>query len=94
MLQHFRSQLSALGLSYTIDESGATIGRRYARNDELGVPFAVTLDFTTLEDNTVTLRERDTTRQIRLPLNDVPELVRNLCAGEASWEETSRGYQP
>lgn len=91
-LARFRRQLSALGLSYTIDESGATIGKRYSRNDELGVPFAVTLDFTTLEDSTVTLRERDTMWQIRLPLDDVPELVRNLCAGEVTWEAAFTRY--
>lgn len=82
----FRSQLSGLSLPYTIDESGATIGRRYARNDELGVPFACTFDFETLEDSTVTLRERDSTWQIRLPVSEVPRLVRKLCSGEVAWE--------
>jgi len=92
LLQNFRMELSSLGLSYTMDESGATIGRRYARNDELGIPFAVTLDFTTLEDATVTLRERDSMGQIRLPLGDVAELVRNMCAGESSWDAAFRQY--
>merc|ERR1711935_1055716 len=88
----FRKELSSFGLSFTIDESGATIGRRYARNDEIGIPFAVTFDFDTLEDASVTMRERDSTDQIRLPLKDVAEIVRNLCVGEGSWQQTSAKY--
>ncbi|CAE8594853.1 unnamed protein product [Polarella glacialis] len=89
-LNVFRQQISALGLSYTSDESGATIGRRYSRNDELGIPFAITFDFDFLEDKFVTVRERDTMWQIRLPLDSVPELLRNLCCGEDNWEAATR----
>lgn len=45
--------------------TGTTIGRRYARTDEVGVPFAVTVDYETIEGDTVTLRERDSTAQVR-----------------------------
>lgn len=44
--------------------AGTTIGRRYARTDEVGVPFAVTVDYETIENETVTLRERDSTAQV------------------------------
>lgn len=50
------------------DVTGA-IGRRYRRQDEIGTPYGVTVDFQTLEDNTVTLRDRDSMRQIRLPIS-------------------------
>jgi glycyl-tRNA synthetase len=50
----------------------ANIGRRYRRQDEIGTPFCVTIDFTTLEDQTVTIRERDSMSQIRLHMNEVP----------------------
>ena len=50
----------------------ANIGRRYRRQDEIGTPFCVTIDFTTLEDQTVTIRDRDSMSQIRLHLNEVP----------------------
>ncbi|KAI8066512.1 glycyl-tRNA synthetase [Gongronella butleri] len=53
------------GISTRTDDSKASIGRRYARNDELGIPYAITIDFQTVEDGTVTLRERDSTEQIR-----------------------------
>lgn len=52
-----------------------SIGKRYARQDEAGTPYCVTIDFDTLQDNTVTLRNRDTMEQIRIP---IPELKRRL----------------
>ena len=52
------------------DEAGS-IGKRYRRQDEIGTPFAVTIDFETLENNTVTLRDRDTMEQIRLSIDEL-----------------------
>ena len=52
------------------DEAGS-IGKRYRRQDEIGTPFCVTVDFDTLEDNTVTVRERDTMEQIRLKVDEL-----------------------
>merc|ERR1719231_143677 len=92
MLSTLRQELSSLGMSYTIDESSATIGRRYARNDELGVPFALTLDFQTLEDKTATLRVRDAMDQLRCPLDGLPSLIRDLCAGEITWDAIMAKY--
>ena len=50
----------------------ANIGRRYRRQDEIGTPFCVTVDFQTLEDQTVTVRERDGMTQIRLQIKELP----------------------
>jgi glycyl-tRNA synthetase len=63
------------------DESGA-IGRRYRRMDEVGTPFCVTVDSDTLEDRTVTVRERDTMAQERVP---IAELESQIEARMASW---------
>jgi len=52
------------------DDAGA-IGRRYRRQDEIGTPFAITVDFDTLEDNAVTVRERDSMAQERVSLDRV-----------------------
>ena len=49
----------------------ANIGRRYRRQDEIGTPFCVTIDFQTLDDQTVTVRERDGMTQIRLPIGEL-----------------------
>ena len=56
------------------DETQA-IGRRYRRQDEIGTPLCVTVDFETLEDNAVTIRDRDTTEQVRVPIADVVDTV-------------------
>jgi len=75
------------GISSVVDTTGNSIGKRYARTDELGVSFACTVDHTTLTDGTVTLRERDSTEQIRLQLVQVPALVAKLLGGSATWAE-------
>ena len=62
------------------DDSGA-IGRRYRRQDEAGTPFCVTVDFDTLEDRQVTVRDRDTMEQERIPLVAVREKLRALIYG-------------
>jgi len=50
----------------------ANIGRRYRRQDEIGTPYCVTVDFQTLEDNTVTVRERDNMTQVRVAIDELP----------------------
>lgn len=64
------------GLTVLYDEDGS-IGRRYARVDEIGVPYAVTVDYQSLEDNTVTVRFRDTREQIRIKSDEVVRWVLN-----------------
>ncbi|MDP3058363.1 MAG: His/Gly/Thr/Pro-type tRNA ligase C-terminal domain-containing protein, partial [bacterium] len=56
------------------DEAGS-IGKRYRRQDEIGTPFCITFDFDSLEDKAVTIRERDTMAQIRLPLTEVKHYI-------------------
>jgi glycyl-tRNA synthetase len=57
-----------------------SIGRRYRRQDELGTPYAVTFDFDSLEDRSVTVRDRDSMEQVRLPIDDlVPHLRERLA---------------
>src|SRR5699024_8954947 len=56
------------------DEAGS-IGKRYRREDEIGTPYCITVDFDTLEDNQVTIRDRDTMEQIRIPIDKVEEYI-------------------
>ncbi len=58
----------------SFDEAGS-IGKRYRRQDEIGTPMCVTIDFDTLEDNTVTIRDRDTMEQIRLNIDELVDYV-------------------
>ena len=59
------------------DESGS-IGRRYRRQDQVGTPFCITVDFDTLDDNAVTLRDRDTMQQERISIDQLVEKLNNL----------------
>ena len=77
--------LRKLDLSNKVDDSSGSIGRRYARNDELGTPFALTIDFQSVVDGTITLRERDSTRQVRGSLEDLVPVIRDLVIGNKTW---------
>ena len=57
------------------DETGS-IGKRYRREDEIGTPFCITYDFDTENDGCVTVRDRDTMEQVRIPLSEVKEYIR------------------
>ncbi|TVY45070.1 putative glycine--tRNA ligase [Lachnellula subtilissima] len=81
------SRLRTLGISHTVDDSSASIGKRYARNDELGTPFGITIDFDSLKDDTITLRERDTMKQIRASVDDVLGAVVSLVNGSELWTD-------
>lgn len=66
-------------VTYDIAQS---IGRRYRRQDEIGTPFCVTVDFQSLEDNQVTIRERDTMNQIRVPISELKATLQAKLKGE------------
>jgi glycyl-tRNA synthetase len=61
------AELRGVGWNVDFDDAGA-IGRRYRRQDEIGTPYCVTVDFDTLDDDAVTVRERDTMKQERVGL--------------------------
>jgi glycyl-tRNA synthetase len=63
------------GIATFYDESG-TIGRRYARMDEIGTPFCITVDHDSLDDNRVTVRDRDTTKQERKKIQDISSFIK------------------
>ena len=67
-------ELKSAGLNCQYDQQGA-IGRRYRRQDEIGTPFCLTVDGDTASDNTVTLRDRDTLEQVRIPADRVVQEV-------------------
>jgi glycyl-tRNA synthetase len=55
-----------------------SIGRRYRRQDEIGTPLCVTVDFDTLDDDSVTIRNRDTMEQVRVPIENLESAIRDL----------------
>jgi glycyl-tRNA synthetase len=78
--------LASEGIVAEFDDSGA-IGRRYRRQDEVGTPFAVTVDYQTPEDGTVTLRDRDSMEQVRVHRKDLPRLVASLVRGRTTFSQ-------
>ena len=73
----FQTLAKAFPVDY--DEAGS-IGKRYRRQDEIGTPYCITVDFDTLEDNQVTVRDRDTMEQIRIPINQVEKYIAEKIA--------------
>lgn len=71
-----------------------SIGKRYARTDEIAIPYGITIDFHTLKisPSTVTLRDRDTTGQVRLPLSEVAEVIDQMCLGAITWNHVTQKY--
>eukprot|EP00210_Caulerpa_lentillifera_P009365 g8928.t1 len=84
--------LTSAHISNLVDTGGTTIGRRYARTDEIGVPFAITVDFKVFEDSTITLRERDSTKQVRINKTEIINILRSLIDGEISWNQILEQY--
>jgi glycyl-tRNA synthetase len=96
-LDDLNKTITGYGISVKVDGSGAQIGRKYARMDEVGVPFAVVVDFNTVgfettKDGCVTLRERDSMQQIRLAMPAVPAMLRDLVEERIVWADLVAQY--
>lgn len=79
-------------ISFKADSSSGSIGKRYARADEIGIPFGVTIDFETREDKKVTIRERDSMQQIRVGISEAVSIVAHLTQGNLTWQQAYEQY--
>lgn len=79
------------GLLVNYDDSG-TIGRRYRRNDEIGTPYCVTIDYDTLEHGTVTIRDRDSMRQVRAAIQGIEDTLYELIYRGRSFKSAGRPF--
>lgn len=70
-----KRNLQRLNLGRVVLENTGNIGKGYRRHDEIGTPLCITIDFESLEDNTATVRDRDTMDQKRIAINDLPEYL-------------------
>ncbi|KAJ9600090.1 hypothetical protein L9F63_009601 [Diploptera punctata] len=85
-IKQLSQELTRLDVSHKVDDSSGSIGRRYARTDEIAIPFGVTIDFDSLKSpHSATLRERDSMAQIRISLDVLPGIVRDLAYGKTTW---------
>jgi glycyl-tRNA synthetase len=87
--QDIRKLLTESGFTVEFDEAGS-IGRRYARADEAGIPLGITIDYDTLKDGTVTIRDRDTWKQVRTAIAELPALLHAYFQGRANIEDLGK----
>ena len=80
-------RLRGLGISNRVDDSSASIGKRYSRNDELGTAFGITVDFQSVKDGSVTLRDRDSTKQVRADADEIMAAIQRLVDGSDTWPD-------
>ena len=73
-----KDNLQKLGLGRIVFENTGNIGKSYRKHDEIGTPICITIDFDTLEDNTVTVRDRDSMEQKGVGVGDLEHLLINL----------------
>ena len=83
-------KLRRLGISNRVDDSSATIGKRYSRNDELGTPLGITVDFQSVKDNSFTLRDRDSTKQVRSDEDTICAAIQSLVEGRKTWADIQK----
>lgn len=79
-----------MAISNRIDHSSVSIGKRYARNDELGTPLGITVDFDSAREGPITLRDRDSTKQVRESEAEIVDAVRGIVDGQATWVDISK----
>ena len=86
-------ELRSRGMRTDYDTSGS-IGRRYRRNDEIGTPYEVTVDYETIEEGTVTIRDRDSMSQVRVPRWQVADKLQALLNGALPFQEAGDPVRP
>jgi glycyl-tRNA synthetase len=84
--RELQKTLTQEGFTVEFDESGS-IGRRYARADEAGIALGITVDYESISKGTVTIRDRDSWRQVRTEIAALPHLIHNYFQGKANFEE-------
>jgi glycyl-tRNA synthetase len=80
------------GFTAEYDEAGS-IGRRYARADEIGIPLGITIDYETLKDGTVTIRDRDSWRQVRSKIDTLPALLHSYFRWKIDFEDLGEPFE-
>ena len=92
LVRRVKNNLMDKDLATATDESSVSIGKRYSRFDEVGAAFAITVDFDSSKDDCVTLRERDSAAQVRVPVSHVAVLVKDMCMGRLEWSSVTNTY--
>lgn len=92
LINQIQNTLQSNNIVCKVDSSSGTLGRKYARADEIGIPFGVTADFQSLVDNSVTIRERNSMIQIRVQVDSLNNLLKQLTEETLSWDVAVTRY--
>lgn len=87
LLSVIKKDLSSRGIRFRTNERNCSIGRKYSSADEIGVPYFIIFDFETMSTETVTIRERDSTSQIRVAISVVPTIIEELVSEKKTWND-------
>lgn len=90
--REIKRSLIKAGISNKLDDTGVTVGKRYARTDECGIPYALTIDFETLDTHDVTMRDLSSMKQIRLPIVDIATTISGLSNDQLTWDQCVEKY--
>lgn len=90
VMEEIKERLDEEHLWYMDDTAGVSIGKRYARHDDLGIPFGITVDYESLEGKGFTLRDRDSTKQVRASLDEILEAVVKMVKGKETWADVAK----
>jgi glycyl-tRNA synthetase len=91
LAKRIHSELSE-EFNVAFDVSGS-IGKRYARNDEIGTPYCITIDEESVKKKQVTIRNRDTTKQVLVKIDALQDTLRNLIAGKLAFEKAGKAVK-
>jgi len=93
LIAQWRTVLVRRNITFKVDESSQSIGKKYARIDEIGVPFVVTIDPDTEKDKQVTLRERDSMDQIYVSNDALGDVLSRVCVDDEPWDELKKEFK-
>jgi glycyl-tRNA synthetase len=79
--QEIKNNLQKMGLGRILLDTSGNVGKAYRKHDEVGTPLCITVDFDTLTDGAVTVRDRDSMAQVRLPIAELAAHVRGVIEG-------------
>lgn len=91
-IEPLRKSFVEQGISYKIDDIAEGIGKRYARTDEVGIPYACTIDEQTTKDGTVTLREIEKMKQVRIHFSNIAPIIKQCSLGLLTWDDIVKKY--
>eukprot|EP00461_Guttulinopsis_vulgaris_P000713 UN00713 len=92
VMAKLREDFIDASITFQEDTSKNSIGRKYSRGDEVGIPFAIAIDSESVEKGLVTIRDRDTMTQIQVPMDEVVDIITKLCKLKWNWDFVYNKY--